>query len=145
MDSKNSAFQSAFDTTDDLFEWLAKHPEQHHNFDLFMRGRREGQADWLDFFPFEERIVHGFESKDDAVLIVDIGGGLGHVIESILSKYPGLKGRCIVQDKPETIKRIESPRTGIEPMVHDFFTSQPIKGELILYHTVCPSRLKSSI
>ena len=132
MDSKKCAFQSAFDTTDDFFEWLVKHPEQHHDFDLFMKGRREGQADWLDFFPLEERIVNGFQRKDDAVLIVDIGGGLGHVIESILNKYPGLKGRCILQDISETIKRIESLRTGIEPMVHDFFLSQPIKGGFII-------------
>lgn len=94
-----------------------------------MRKQREGRADWLDFFPLEERILHGFQPKDDAVLIVDIGGGLGHELESILDKFPGLKGRCILQDLPETIKRIESPRAGIEPIVHDFFMPQPIKGE----------------
>lgn len=132
MDSKRSAFQFALGTTDTMFEWLVKHPEEHHDFDLSMRARREGQANWLDFFPLEERIVHGFQTKDDAALIVDIGGGLGHVIESILDKYPDLKGRCILQDLPETIKRIESPRTGIEPMAHDFFLPQPIKGEPII-------------
>ncbi|MCJ1264483.1 hypothetical protein MMC22_004355 [Lobaria immixta] len=128
MISKRSAFQFAHGTTDTMFEWLVKHPEEHHDFDLTMRARREGQANWLDFFPLEERIVHGFQTKDDAVLIVDIGGGLGQVIESILDKYPDLKGRCILQDLPETIKRIESPRTGLEPMAHDFFLPQPIKG-----------------
>lgn len=121
-------FQSAFGATDNLFEWFPKHPEYLHNFTLWMRGQREGRADWLDFFPFEERIVHGFRRTDDAVLIVDIGGGLGHVIEAILDKYPGLAGRYILQDLPDTIKQIISPRTGIEPMVHDFFTPQPIKG-----------------
>lgn len=96
-----------------------------------MTGQRDGRPNWLDFFPFEERIMHDFRHTDDAVLIVDIGGGLGHVIESILDKYPGLKGRCILQDLPDTIKQVQSPRTSIEPMVHDFFTSQPIKGDII--------------
>ena len=132
MDSKKCAFQSAFDTTDKFFEWLAKHPDKHHSFDSMMRKQREGRADWLDFFPLEERIMHGFQAKNDAVLMVDVGGGLGHELESILDKYPGLKGRCILQDLPETIKRIESPRAGIEPIVHAFFMSQPIKGESII-------------
>lgn len=132
MDPTKCAFQSAFGTAGNLFEWLPKHPEHLHNFTSYMRGQREGRADWLDFFPFEERIVHGFQHTDDAVLIVDIGGGLGHVIESLLDKYPGLEGRCILQDLPDTIKQINSARTGIEPMVHDFFTPQPIKSDSII-------------
>lgn len=64
-------------------------------FNLWMRAQRDGRVDWLDFYPFEERIVHGFQNKYDAVLMVDTGGGLGHVIESVLDKHPGLEGRCI--------------------------------------------------
>lgn len=132
MDPTRCAFQSAFDTTDSLFEWLPKHPEELHDYALWMTAQRVGRADWLSFFPFEERIMDGFQRTDDAVLIVDIGGGVGHVIESILNKYPGLEGRCLLQDLPDTIKQIKSPRTGIELVVHDFFTSQPIKGDLTI-------------
>ena len=93
-----------------------------------MRAQRDGRVDWLDFYPFEERIVHGFQNKNDAVLMVDIGGGLGHVIESVLDKHPGLEGRCILQDLSETIKQSQPSKAGMEAMAHDFFSPQPIKG-----------------
>lgn len=116
-----------------MFEWLPKHREFLQAFSLWMTSRRVGPAEWLKFFPFREHIMHGFQPTDDAVLIVDIGGGMGQVLEAILDEYPGLEGRCILQDLQETIKQIQSPRRNMELMVHDFFTPQPIKGDSIIF------------
>ena len=93
-----------------------------------MSGQREGRADWLDFFPFEKEILEGFDRGRDAVMAVDIGGGLGHEMLSLKKKFPNLPGKLIVQDLPRVIASIQDPNSAFEPMTHDFFTPQPVKG-----------------
>lgn len=126
-DPKDCAFQEVFHTQDSLFEWFPKHPEPLNNFNLWMTGQREGRVGWLDFFPFEERIARGFKQGDEAVMLVDVGGARGHEVEAIKKKHPGLPGRFVLQDMPATIEQA-LPVPGKEPVVHDFFTEQPIKG-----------------
>jgi len=70
-------------------------------------------------------------SDSNAVTLVDIGGGFGQAIKSIRAEYPSLKGRFILQDLPKTINQIDlgqAQKEGFEPLIHDFFTPQPIKG-----------------
>lgn len=127
IDPKNCAFQEAFHTQDNLFEWFPKHSEYLSNFNLWMTGQREGRAYWLDFFPFEERVTKGFKGGDGAVLLVDVGGARGHEVEAIKKRYPALPGRLLLQDLPDTIEQA-IPVPGMEAVTHDFFTAQPIKG-----------------
>ena len=125
---KDCAFQMAFDTQDDMFEWFPKHPEKLYDFNIWMTGQREGRANWLDFFPLEETLSTGFKGGDDAVMFVDIGGSKGHETAAIMERYPHLPGRYILQDLPNTIKQAVSV-PGLECMAHDFFQDQPIQGE----------------
>ena len=127
-DPKNCAFQQGFSTQDDLFEWFPKHPEYLNDFNLWMTGQREGRANWLDSFPFEERIVKGFWDCDDEVMLVDVGGARGHEIEAIKKRYPTLPGRVVLQDLPDTIAQALTV-SGMEVLAHDFFAEQPIKGQ----------------
>ena len=127
-DPKNCPFQSGLRTEDSLFEWFPKHPEPLHNFNLWMTGQRDGRANWLDFFPFEERVARDFEGDDKAIMLVDVGGALGHEIEAIKTKYPKLPGRFLLQDLPDTIEQA-LPVPGMEVVAHDFFTEQPNKGQ----------------
>ncbi len=68
-----------------------------------------------------------FESD---VLIVDVGGGRGDVLEDLRAHRPDLKGRMIFQDLPEVFAG-QKEIAGVEAMAHDFLTPQPIKGKHI--------------
>lgn len=94
---------------------------------LFMKGRREGSTSWLEFYPFPERIAASENYKTPAVAVVDVGGGLGHGLMEIKSKFPELKGRLILQDLPNTVQQAGDGGRVFEPMAHDFFTPQPVK------------------
>ena len=86
---------------------------------------REEQNDFLDVFSFETEITPS--SKPETPLFVDIGGSIGHQCVALRKKLPNVQGRIILQDlRPVIAQAI--PAEGIEPMVHDFMTEQPIKG-----------------
>lgn len=127
-DGANCPFQPAHNTPETLFEWFPKHPTNHEAFMLWMTAQREGRDRWLDFFPFPERVGDGFQGGDSqAVMLVDIGGGIGHEVQAIKQYYPSLPGRFILQDTPETLKKA-LPVPSMETMEHDFFTKQPVAG-----------------
>ncbi len=92
-----------------------------------MTERKDGNSNWLDFFPFESRLGHGL--NPDGVLFVDVGGGYGHVLKDFKAKCGTLPGRLLLQDLPGAIWNVNTLREeGIETMVYDFFTPQPVKG-----------------
>lgn len=128
-DPKNCPFQDAFRTTSSLFGWFRKDPEKLGHFHLFTTGQREGRANWLDFFPLEEQLTYRIRGGDDAVMLVDVGGALGHEVRATKAKCPNLPGGMILQDLFDTIKQA-SLVPGMQAMAHDFFTPQPIQGEL---------------
>ncbi|TEY85897.1 hypothetical protein BOTCAL_0010g00370 [Botryotinia calthae] len=67
------------------------------------------------------------ELQEENVLVVDVGGGRGKVLNDLRMARPDLQGGMIVQDLPKEIDGRE-PTPGIRSMTHDFFTPQPIKG-----------------
>ena len=98
-----------------------------------MSGYRQGKRSWMDegFYPLEGRLGLDAEDGDkDVVLLVDVGGGLGHDLEELKLKHPGLQGRLVLQDQPEVIAQISKASNGIELTAHDFFTPQSVKGRL---------------
>ena len=127
-DLRHGPFQDGHRTEDTLFEWLPKHPELLHNFNLWMAGQREGRISWLSFFPLESQLLTNFNGGDDAVLFIDVGGARGHELELIRRRFPNLPGKFILQDLPDTIKQA-LPTPGVQAVAHDFFNEQPIKGE----------------
>ena len=135
-DQKHCPFQDAFHTEDDLFEWFPKHPEELNDFNLWMTGQREGRANWLDFYPLQEKLLNGFGGSDSSVMFVDVGGARGHEVEAIKKRFPDLPGKFILQDLPETIKQA-LPVPDMHVMAHDFFTEQPAKGESSIQLSPC--------
>lgn len=96
----------------------------------FARGARG--VEWYEFWPVEERFSG---TGPQEPLIVDVGGGLGHVLVSLKTKFPELKGKMIVQDLQvvvDSIKPGDLP-AGIEAQGHDFFTEQPVKRAKAYY------------
>ena len=80
------------------------------------------------FYPMEERL--GRDIEKHGTFLVDVGGGLGHDLEELKIKRPGICGRLVLQDKPEVIAQISKISDSIEITAHDFFTPQPVKGML---------------
>lgn len=129
------------------FEWWSNHPKVFNDFNIFMTAQREGRAYWLDFYPFEQKLSADPRDSEHDVLFVDVGGALGSEIRELRKRYPALKGRMILQDRQQTIDHV-SADSGMEAMVHDFFTPQPVTGKVfsisssINYseHSPCPER-----
>lgn len=80
---------------------------------------------WLDVFPVGEQLCGNIEAE--SVFLVDIGGGPGHQCGALKERYPDMRGRIILQDTEDIMKEaLFCP--GVEAMVHDFWTEQPVKG-----------------
>ncbi|MCJ1310540.1 hypothetical protein MMC25_004204 [Agyrium rufum] len=77
------------------------------------------------FYPVHKRQIKGARSGEDEVAIIDLGGNLGHDLEELKRKRPGLLGRFVLQDLPRVVAQIENPVPGIEITAHDFFAPQP--------------------
>ncbi|KJK64105.1 O-methyltransferase [Aspergillus parasiticus SU-1] len=123
---KGSAFQKALSTDLEPYPWLKQHPDVLKNFQAAMRLTRD--ANGVDMMPLDESVSSGH----DGAMFVDIGGNTGHQAAEVLSKYPELAGRVIVQDRGEVIKCAPDIK-GIQWMEHDFFQTQPVKGAKYYY------------
>ena len=85
---------------------------------------------WTDTYPANVRLCSSCEKSDDAVLLVDIGGGSGHVVLDFVKEPSNRVGRLILQDLPAALGDTDTLKHhGIEAMPYDFFTPQPVKGK----------------
>ena len=128
-DGTRTPFQKAHRTDLGPFLWAQDKPVYLKNFSLWMTAGREGQNIFLDSFPFETEIARN--SQPETPIFVDIGGSIGHQCVALKKKLPHVPGRVILQDLPPVIAHAISAE-GIETMVHDFMTEQPIKGMIRL-------------
>lgn len=137
-DGTDSPFQYAYDCKGvGFFDYFVRAPEMGRRFGSMMTAWSVGRPRWMQeaYYPVQERLVKGSkqdDNDDDAVFLVDVGGGRGHDLEGLKQAHPNIKGRLILQDRPEVVSLAElSP--GLEKMVHDFNTPQPIKGRYFKY------------
>ena len=124
--------------TKSIFGLLEKNSEQKQAFDDYMRSRRLVDApQWFNIYPATTKFVNA-RKDPDATLLVDIGGGPGQELERFKESNPDIPGRCVLQDLPLTLRRIDKLPEGIEAMEYDFFTPQPLKG--IIKNICLPSK-----
>jgi O-methyltransferase domain len=127
-DHHDAPFQYGHKTTLDLWAYLQEKPARSKIFNEHMRSSAIVGSSALPPFPFSTELKC---DSDEEVLLVDIGGGKGQALQSILNAYPNMKGRMIVQDLREVIQDAESSAhlpPSIETMASDFFKPQPVKG-----------------
>ncbi|RAL08720.1 o-methyltransferase [Aspergillus homomorphus CBS 101889] len=135
-DGTKSAFQRGFDTDLHFFDFLKQHPQHASEFNNHMSAYRQGRPSWMDpgFYPVR-RLVEEITVSTEDVLLVDMGGGMGHDLSEFRRKWPDLAGRLIVQELPDVVAQARElnldPR--IELMVHDFFDEQVIIGARAYY------------
>ena len=119
-DGQQPAFERIHGT--DFWSWLAAHPAEREIFDRAMQEGKERRADRLE--PVEWR---GDET------VVDVGGGNGSLLVTLLARRPGLRG--IVFDLPETVRDEEALGDRIEFVEGSFFDRVP-EGDVFVLGTV---------
>lgn len=124
-------FQYGHNTNVPFWVYLSEHPPLLECFNNYMAGYRQGKTSWVDFYPVVDRLGKDLmaDAQSNTVLLVDVGGGMGHDLKEFRAKYPHLPGRLILQERQEVVSQIAASSSGIEATVHDFFTAQPIKGK----------------
>jgi hypothetical protein len=145
-EAPQNLFQYAMNTEMTYFDWLHAQPRDLEIFSATMQAstqRGQGLVAKIVSSQFppvdisskqsmnsESESTEDFSQEDD-ILIVDIGGGRGKILNDLRTTRPDLKGRMIVQDLPKEIDGRE-PFPGVETLAHDFFTPQPIHGKFFL-------------
>lgn len=126
-DGKNCPFQLGYKTESHFFEYLRDNPKYAAQFNNHMSAYHKGRPSWMDvgFFPVLD-LVMGVKTED--VLLVDLGGSIGHDLSEFDRKWSQTPGRLVLQDLPDVVDQAPSLPSRIEAMHHDFFTEQPVKG-----------------
>ncbi|KAF7349729.1 hypothetical protein MSAN_01699700 [Mycena sanguinolenta] len=123
-------FNRAYRTSESIWDWLHR-PENVYQMQRFAIGMQGSIA-----LESTDAIHKGFDwgGLPTGSVLVDVGGGTGHISLAIAQKNPGL--RVVVQDMEDTIKdskiywrehlpsHVESQMVDFQ--VHDFYTPQPI-------------------
>ncbi|KAF2822681.1 putative O-methyltransferase [Ophiobolus disseminans] len=131
-DPTNGPFQYANKHDGHAFTWLTAHPETFQAFHGYVHTLRTHRPSWTDMYPVKERLVAGLKLEGDSSALVDVGGGVGQVLQDFNNAIPEYTGRLVLQELGEVIGAATAMDVGksnrIELQVHDFFTPQPIKG-----------------
>ncbi|KAL5338030.1 S-adenosyl-L-methionine-dependent methyltransferase [Aspergillus crustosus] len=141
-DGRNTGFQDGYRTSSHFFEFLKDHPAHAEQFNNHMTAYHQGRPSWMDkgFYDVES-LTRDVEVGSEDVLLVDVGGGVGHDLSEFRRKWPSLPGRLVLQDVGDVIEQAKAmgaaEKAGIEVTAHDFFTEQPVKGARAYYmHSV---------
>lgn len=106
----------------DFWSWLAAHPDERALFDIAMEQGKEQRAERFDRVDWR-----------DGETVVDVGGGNGSLLTSLLERQPGLRG--IVFDLPETVRDETALGDRIRFVEGSFFESVP-EGDVYLLSTI---------
>jgi hypothetical protein len=113
-----------------LFEFIQQHPEKGT---LFNQAMVELNGADLDI------ALEGYDFSE-AKVVADIGGGLGHALQKVLSLYPGIRG--VLFDQPEVIEGASAviENSGFSDRIDlvpgNFFESIPVKADIYLVSRV---------
>ncbi|KAJ7911049.1 O-methyltransferase [Mycena leptocephala] len=124
-------YNRAFDSTEPMYHWIQR-PENVYKlrrFGLGMQGTAASEPSDTIFQGFDWSVL------EEGAVLVDIGGGIGHLSLTIVKRYPKL--RVVIQDLPHTVDEAKDHWTEnyvehvegrmVEFQGHDFFTPQPVK------------------
>ena len=118
--SGKAAWPQLHDT--DFWSWLAAHPDERSLFDSSMEQGKSQRAERFDRVDWR-----------DGETVVDVGGGNGSLLMSLLERQPGLNG--IVFDLPETVRDETTFGDRIRFVEGSFFESVP-EGDVHLLSTI---------
>lgn len=125
-DPNDCAFQHGNRSEYNCWEWSDHHRAAVDEFNQAVIPYVE-QASWMNSYPLMARLKAGHNLIENEVVLVNISGGRGHECEAIRARYPVLPGRMVLQDNADNIAHA-LPVRGMDVMIHDIFSPQPIKG-----------------
>lgn len=129
-DPRDGLMQYAFQTKLTMFEYMSSIPRVLKDFNTFMGNTMGARKYWTDWFPVQERLLDG--ANEASPLLVDVGGGKGHDVLGFQAKYPQKGRRLVLQDLSPVTSEFGYLGPAIERMNYDFFTEQPVRGEVNL-------------
>ncbi|APA07730.1 hypothetical protein sscle_03g025000 [Sclerotinia sclerotiorum 1980 UF-70] len=145
-DSNDTCWHSANKTDEHIFSWVGRHPDVAANFGKWMARYMQGQKTWLDIFPFEKEVGSWKPTNGEDVLLVNVGGNFGPLLEGLKAKIAGIESRIILQELPKDSNLRsgqDQPHDGdaaaarekpaVETTVHDIYTPQPVKSAKFYY------------
>jgi hypothetical protein len=118
---------SHYATGTDFFAYLRNDPVRLARFNSAMKG-----ANLLTASPVPGSLLEPDPtlSEENAVAMVDVGGGVGQVTEKVMEANPQLQGRCfILQDLGPIVEQARAKDPKYQIMEYDFFTPQPVRGK----------------
>jgi demethylsterigmatocystin 6-O-methyltransferase len=121
-DQNHTVWQVAHSCTENCYEWMMTHPENFEQLNLYMMARSEGSISAFDRWTPDSTGL-----SPERAVFVDIGGAIGVKCVEFKEKFPNIPGKVILQDLPFAVEHA-LPTNGVEKMVYDFLTPQPIKG-----------------
>lgn len=85
---------------------------------------KKSQADhcFITSYPARERLRIDDPQR---VVLVDVGGNLGHQVRKFQETFPGMNGRYVLEDLPEVVAQVTDLPPSTTKVGHDFFTPQP--------------------
>jgi hypothetical protein len=126
--SRNCAFTYAHGLRDaNFFDVLQTLPDELAVFNEAMMIATMGLTEVVSSYPFDQ-----LKSNEDGVVLVDVGGGKGHVIKELINIYPSVKGKVVLQDLKVVLEGgtvVNESEAALQP--YNFFEEiQPVKGML---------------
>ncbi len=112
----------------------------------FMLAMAAGERSWpiLGAYDLGWAVAQASQSGDRP-LLVDVGGGRGHCLKSIVESTLGLPiDRCVLEDLPEVLDQVRNAHDvqlrGARLVPLDFHKEQPVKGKLTTSASCNPCR-----
>jgi hypothetical protein len=107
---------------DEFWSWLGKHPNERAAFDRAMEQGAENRLERLETVTWR-----GDE------LVVDVGGGNGSLLLSLIDRHPGMRG--VVFDLPESVRDESAFGERCSFVAGDFFEEVP-RGDAYVLSTI---------
>lgn len=127
-DPRDGLMQYAFQTKLTMFEYMSSIPRVLKDFNTFMGSTMGARKYWTDWFPVKQRLLNG--ANESSPLLVDVGGGKGHDVLDFQTKYPQEGRRLVLQELSPVTSGFGYLGPDIQRMSYDFFTEQPMRGEV---------------
>lgn len=132
-------FQNPSDTANGAFakwagapvwEWLKTNPNAEKIIGTVMQTYASNRPHISEIYPSNKLVD---SAPKDGVVLVDIGGSVGHDLLFFAQKHNSQPGTLILQDRPAVLENAGQLPSAIKKMEYDFFTPQPVQGAAAYY------------